>query len=110
MPHMTLYIPFGDDEAEVMGRFTPSTPGCNYLRNGDPGYPPEPADFCIDHFNVNGVDIIEDLMQMYIKVDNKKYKWYIDHITPLLIEKAEQDIRDGIDIPDEDSDNDWKIR
>lgn len=89
MPSMTLYIPFGDDEAEIVGTFVPARKGCNYLRNGDPGYPPEPADFYIDRFIVNGNDIMQEVMQMYKKVDNDTFGEYIDYITPLLIEQAQ---------------------
>lgn len=96
MPHMTIYIPFGDDEAEVVGDFTPEDPGCRYLSNGDPGWPPTLAEFYIEKFIVNGNDILQELMQMYKKSDNTKFVWYIDYITPLLIEKAEEEYNEQI--------------
>lgn len=82
MPYMTLYIPFGDGDAEVVGTFLPAYEGSH-------NEPPEPADFYIHRFIVYGNDITQELMMMYKKVDNEKYEWYIDYITPLLIEQAQ---------------------
>lgn len=35
----------GERDVEVTGIYTPGTPAVMYLRNGDPGYPEEPAEF-----------------------------------------------------------------
>ena len=52
----TVYI-FDDDdyELEITGDYTPDQKGCNYLKNGDPGYPDEPATFEIDEVKRDGV-------------------------------------------------------
>lgn len=40
------YSTIGDGEVEVLvdWEITPGDPGCRYMNNGDPGYPPEPAE------------------------------------------------------------------
>jgi hypothetical protein len=35
----------GEREVEITGQYSPGRPQVNYLRNGDPGYPEEPAEF-----------------------------------------------------------------
>lgn len=87
MPYMTLYIPFGGGDAEIVGTYIPAYAGSH-------NEPPEPADFYIDRFIVNKNDILQEVMQMYKKVDNCKYEWYIDYITPLLIEQAQLQLRE----------------
>lgn len=49
-----LYIDLGavlidgtDLDVQVEFDYHPGSPGCMYLRNGDPGYPPEPAEIDI---------------------------------------------------------------
>lgn len=34
----------GDGECTIEYSYTPGSPGCNYLSNGDPGYPEDPAE------------------------------------------------------------------
>ena len=38
----------------VRYEFTPGRPGCMYLRNGDPGYPEEPAELWITEICICG--------------------------------------------------------
>jgi hypothetical protein len=35
--------------------YTPGRPGCMYLRNGDPGYPEEPAELWIEEVCIGGI-------------------------------------------------------
>lgn len=50
-----------DREVVCFYIYTPGLPGCNYLRNGDPGYPPEPAE--VEIYSIRdkqyGVDLME---------------------------------------------------
>ena len=41
-------IQFAGTDFLIEGVFQPFHPGCNYLANGDPGYPDEPAEFEIE--------------------------------------------------------------
>lgn len=41
-------IQFAGTDFLLEGVFRPSHPGCNYLANGDPGYPDEPPEFEIE--------------------------------------------------------------
>ena len=52
----TVYV-FDDDgyELEITGDYTPGQKGRNYLKNGDPGYPDEPAEFVIDEVKREGI-------------------------------------------------------
>lgn len=43
-----IYLKTYDDPIFVQFNYLPSTPGRMYLSNGDPGYPPEPAEFDIN--------------------------------------------------------------
>jgi hypothetical protein len=46
-------LPLTDLEVKVKFTFTPRLPGKMYLRNGDPGYPSEPAEVEIDEVLVS---------------------------------------------------------
>lgn len=41
---VSFTVQFDDRTLEVEGSYTPSTPDVHYLRNGDPGYPGDPAE------------------------------------------------------------------
>lgn len=57
MPSARLLITIEDNpvQLEVGYDYVRGNPGCRYLRNGDPGYPPEP-----DEFDVREISIITD--------------------------------------------------
>lgn len=57
MPFTTTYH-IDDAPFEVEFDITPGRPGKLYLRNGDPGYPPEPAEVDILSVTRAGVDIL----------------------------------------------------
>ncbi len=42
-------------QQRVRFAYTPGRPGCMYLRNGDPGYPDEPAELWIEEICICGV-------------------------------------------------------
>lgn len=50
-----------DREVVCSYTYSPGRPGCNYLPNGDPGYPPEPAE--VEIYSIRdkqyGVDLME---------------------------------------------------
>lgn len=48
-------------EVEVTGEYTPEKPGTFYRSNGDPGDPPEYAEFSIQKVECKGVDITKIL-------------------------------------------------
>jgi hypothetical protein len=51
-------------EVEITGNFTSSTSDVSYLRNGDPGYPGEPASFEIETIMLGGKsDITKQLKE-----------------------------------------------
>lgn len=51
----------GEHEVEVQYTYSPGRPGKMYLRNGDPGYPPEPAEAEIIAVYLFGHDILSQL-------------------------------------------------
>lgn len=55
---MTVTI-YDDEDREliVTGDYSPYHPGTMYRRNGDPGDPPEPAEFSISQVLSDGSDI-----------------------------------------------------
>lgn len=50
----TIYL---EIEVDVEGNFSPGSPGTFYRSNGDPGDPPESAEFEIEKVIWQGVDI-----------------------------------------------------
>lgn len=44
---------------EITCGLTKGSPGCMYLPNGDPGYPPEPPECDIETVKLNGVEVKE---------------------------------------------------
>lgn len=51
----------GDIEVVVEYYYSPGDPGRMYMPNGDPGYPPEPADVDFHSVTIDGCDIQEYL-------------------------------------------------
>ncbi len=51
----------GERDVEVSYSYSPGRPGRMYMRNGDPGYPDEPAEVEILLVNFLGLDVLEDL-------------------------------------------------
>lgn len=46
---------------DVTFNFSPSTPDVWYLRNGDPGYPGDPAEVEITSIKIKGLELIDVL-------------------------------------------------
>ena len=84
---VTFDFPFANDMAEVAGYYTPYSPGCNYLANGDPGYPETLPEFELHSFSIRDVDISLELDWMYVKKNVYMMK-YLDSISSLLLEYA----------------------
>lgn len=61
--------------------YTPGHPGCWYLRNGDPGFPPEPAEVIVNSVKVfrgsDEIDAPEWLKQLILEcVDDETLMEY----------------------------------
>ena len=70
-------------EVEVSGKYHKQIPGTYYQRNGDPGTPPEPAQFEIDKVYWQGLDITPML-------DIEDYNYY--EIEERCLEKIDQEL------------------
>ncbi len=55
----------GHQKVEITFTYSPGRPAVMYLRNGDPGYPEEPAEVEITSLNIGG-DTWIDLMSEYL--------------------------------------------
>jgi hypothetical protein len=53
----------GEYDVTVEYDWTPGRPAVMYLRNGDPGYPEDPAEFEIVRIEANGLDITSDITE-----------------------------------------------
>ena len=87
----TVYV-FDDDgyELEITGEYTPAQKGCNYLKNGDPGYPDEPATFEIDEVKREGIKTNE------YNIDPPDGRDALSYLEDICIEKcAAEDMRGG---------------
>ena len=63
---MKVTIMYHGVELECEGVYTRGRPGTMYKRNGDPGYPPEDAEFELEAVRVGGVDIGEMLDDLWV--------------------------------------------
>lgn len=54
--YMEIYVPYKGRDCHIKGRFSPATPDVMYLRNGDPGYPGDPAEFDFDSITCDDED------------------------------------------------------
>lgn len=96
MIEMAIEFPFGDGYAYVTGTFVPFRAGKTNCRNDD-ACPDEPADFYIKSFIVGNVDIFDEIDRMYVRsVMGSEKVWYIDYITPSLIEIAEKQYNEEV--------------
>lgn len=69
----------GDVECEVCFDYSPGRPGVHTLRNGDPGYPDDPAELEITAVMVDGEDVMgrlseETLTQLTEQADDYMYQ------------------------------------
>ena len=64
----------GDHEVQVDYTYSAGRPGKMYLRNGDPGYPEEPAEVEIVNVWLYGLDVLQYL-------SDKNYDSLLDTIT-----------------------------
>jgi hypothetical protein len=55
----------GDVDAEVSFTYSAGRPGRNYMPNGDPGYPDEPAELDIVSVKVFGVEVGGDFLEQH---------------------------------------------
>lgn len=83
-------IDFGDAgevECEVEYDYTKGDPGCHTMRNGDPGWPPTPAEVIINRITtVHGIDVTKMMLGKERFVD-----WVTDEIVEYEVEKAMPD-------------------
>ncbi len=85
---------FHNKEAEITALYWPATKGCWYRKNGDPGFPDEPAEveiltMVIDGINYNVDSLTED---------------EVFELHNIALEEAEQEP----DEPPKDDERDWK--
>jgi len=75
---MKVTITYHGVELECEGVYTRGRPGTMYKRSGDPGDPPEDAEFELEAVRVGGVDIGEMLEDMSTMFDygNGKVRYY----------------------------------
>jgi hypothetical protein len=64
---MSVSLFYGDTEYVVTGNYRKRVPARMYLRNGDPGYPEEPAEFEIEDVTVCDQSIMEMLQCCWTK-------------------------------------------
>lgn len=78
---ITFTITLGQDglrqqcDVTYTGKFIPGDPGVHTFSNGDPGYPPSPAEFDIESIEVNGdVSLLIEDIQEYVNKEFTKFK------------------------------------
>jgi hypothetical protein len=89
-----------DFEGEVTGIFTPSTPDVMYLRNGDPGYPGDAADFELNEVKITTIG--GEVLKTPIILDAKAADEFYDDYCGKLITDAEEVYTDQYDGPGDD--------
>jgi hypothetical protein len=74
----------------IDGDYYPARKGSDYLRNGDPGNPPESAEFIIDRVRIGEVEVIDmfdGLKDTEASLDRPPY--CLGRIEELALEKIE---------------------
>lgn len=64
-----------DREVVCSYTYSPGRPGCNYLPNGDPGYPPEPAE--VEIYSVRDKQYDVEMLEL---VSDEEYVWLQEKI------------------------------
>lgn len=80
----TLFL--NDVALDIEYTATPGRRGCQYLRNGDPGYPDEPGEVEIESICIDGNEVTELLAQ-----------WVIDRCQAACEEDAPSALQDAHD-------------
>ena len=62
-----IVVEYAGIEFEVFGDYIPPVPGRMYMRNGDPGYPSEPAYMEDLDIQLNGISLIDVLRDKAIE-------------------------------------------
>ena len=63
----TVTITYNGVEMEVTGEYYKGCRGRMYLRNGDPGYPDEPAEFEIESIKIGDVEVLSLFDDMAVR-------------------------------------------
>ncbi len=67
----TVTIPtIGEVDALVQAKFHPGRPGCNYMPNGDPGYPDDPPEVEVISVIHNGIDYTSLVEESLVENDS----------------------------------------
>lgn len=83
----------GDFELNVSGLYSPGRPGSFYKRNGDPGDPPEPAEFEIDTVtNAEGENIMPFIEDLWVHKASGDYIRLLEDLETDALEKIEDEI------------------
>lgn len=90
---MTVDIVYRGLPLSVEGTYTKETPDVWYLRNGDPGYPGDSAEFEIDSVKQGEIEMIDFLDDLYevrygARQSQDTYTSVLDEIESLCIEQA----------------------
>ena len=75
----------------IGGDYYPGQKGSDYLRNGDPGNPPEPASYIIDDIRIGDLDVLplfDGLKDTESSLDRPPY--CLDRIEELALEQIEE--------------------
>jgi len=89
---MKVMITYHGVELECEGVYTRGRPGTMYKRNGDPGDPPEDAEFELEAVRVGGVDIgemLDDLWVSHKYPSGSGYYSAIDDVIDACLEAIE---------------------
>ena len=95
---MTVEVVYHGLLLTVEGEYSPATPDVWYLRNGDPGYPGDPADFDIHSIKCDDIDMTEffddTIYEEIVTMNGTHYEMAWEQIRDLAINEAEEDIAD----------------
>ena len=98
MAEKTVNLTIGDNDLECKGDYTTAVSGSAYTKNGDPGSPPEPADFVLDTVHivhvVEGKAVKIDISELLLNLGK------FDEVGDMCLERLEEE--DGAEFDDYD--------
>lgn len=78
-------------KVEITGTYSPGRPGVHTLRNGDPGYPADPAEFNVEKVELLGVNDGRDGEDVLIPETGEFYEEFMEEIDRAVEEEIQRE-------------------
>ena len=101
-----IFISKYDDPLTVSFDYYKGSPAVRYLRNGDPGYPSEPAEVDLISVKLNGIEVSDTIsVKEEDEIMEACFEWIADYDEPDEYDRADYERDCAIDRALENGDN-----